>query len=266
MNNESGMGQSSSTHNNFRAKPSTSVIKIELTEVEGQICKIIANHAQSLEPPTTARLAGGWIRDKIMGIQSHDMDVTLDNISGYAFAMGLSEKYHSASIQQGLNINAKALVSTAHKIQANPDKSKHLETAVVSILGIAVDFTHLRNEKYTTTRIPTIVPGTPLEDALRRDLTINALFYNLSTREIEDFTGKGLEDIENKLIRTPLDSFIILFEDPLRILRIFRFMAKFQFRIDESIYEALKSQEIYDALEKKVSRENRYRNIQDAGV
>jgi tRNA nucleotidyltransferase (CCA-adding enzyme) len=43
-----------------------------------------------------------------------------------------------------------------------------------------------------------------LEDALRRDFTINALFYNINTEEIEDFTKQGVSDIENKVIRTPL--------------------------------------------------------------
>ena len=47
--------------------------------------------------------------------------------------------------------------------------------------------------------------GTPKEDAARRDLTINALFYNINEDKIEDFTGKGLSDLEAGIIRTPLD-------------------------------------------------------------
>jgi len=47
--------------------------------------------------------------------------------------------------------------------------------------------------------------GTAEEDASRRDLTINALFYNINTGEIEDFTNRGIEDLRAKLIRTPID-------------------------------------------------------------
>lgn len=46
--------------------------------------------------------------------------------------------------------------------------------------------------------------GTPLDDALRRDFTMNSLFYNINTGEIEDYTERGLSDIENHVIRTPL--------------------------------------------------------------
>jgi tRNA nucleotidyltransferase (CCA-adding enzyme) len=47
--------------------------------------------------------------------------------------------------------------------------------------------------------------GTPEEDAFRRDLTINSVFYNIMTNEIEDFTKMGIDDLERGIIRTPLD-------------------------------------------------------------
>ena len=47
--------------------------------------------------------------------------------------------------------------------------------------------------------------GTPLQDAERRDFTINSLFYNINQRSVEDFTGKGLQDLRDGIIRTPLD-------------------------------------------------------------
>jgi tRNA nucleotidyltransferase (CCA-adding enzyme) len=96
--------------------------------------------------------------------------------------------------------------SSVWVIPANPDQSKHLETATLKVHGLPIDFVHLRNEQYShDSRIPAIEVGTPLEDAERRDFTINALFYNLHTRQIEDLTGKGLKDLENGIIRTPLE-------------------------------------------------------------
>jgi tRNA nucleotidyltransferase (CCA-adding enzyme) len=88
-----------------------------------------------------------------------------------------------------------------------------------------------------------------LEDALRRDLTINALFYNVQSRSVEDFTGKvtqsvapwyplthtqstqGLDDLRNGLIRTPLAPEDTFRDDPLRLLRAVRFAARFDFTI-----------------------------------
>lgn len=219
----------------------THMMKNNFTEQQKAIFDVIKTHALDQSPPATPRLAGGFVRDTVMGIECHDIDVALDNISGLSFALGLSEK-----LKEHPNV---------HKISANPDKSKHLEAAIVNMLGYSVDFVHLRSETYTETRIPQIKPGTPLEDALRRDITINSLFYNLITEEIEDFSGRGLEDIKNKIIETPLDPRITLIDDPLRVLRIFRFKSKLRFSISDRIYDVLKDTEVGNALEKKVSNE-----------
>lgn len=99
--------------------------------------------------------------------------------------------------------------------------------------------------------------GTPLQDALRRDLTINALFYNVHSREVEDFTGQvsfradveiyiaqrgfqGLEDIRNGIIRTPLPPRETFLDDPLRVLRCIRFASRLGFDIVPEIEKAAK--------------------------
>lgn len=69
--------------------------------------------------------------------------------------------------------------------------------------------------------------GTPVEDAFRRDFTINALFYNINEDKVEDFTNKGLEDMQKKILRTPLCPIKTFIDDPLRILRGFRFAARY---------------------------------------
>jgi tRNA nucleotidyltransferase (CCA-adding enzyme) len=74
--------------------------------------------------------------------------------------------------------------------------------------------------------------GTPLTDALRRDFTINSLFYNIETQEVEDWTEKGIYDIYQKIIRTPLPPLVTFTDDPLRVLRCFRFKARFDFNIE----------------------------------
>ena len=112
-------------------------------------------------------------------------------------------------------------------------------------MGLECDFVGLRSETYTDSRIPDQVQlGTPEEDALRRDLTINSLFYNVHTREVEDYTKKGLEDLENKVARTPLPPKQTFEDDPLRVLRCVRFASRFDLSVAEEVTEAIKMPEI----------------------
>ncbi len=99
-----------------------------------------------------------------------------------------------------------------------------------------------------------------MEDALRRDLTVNALFYRLGRQPgedgvVEDFTGKGLGDLESALARTPLDPMATFMDDPLRMLRAARFAARFSLRVSPDIPGATRSEPVRTALAVKVSRE-----------
>lgn len=136
-------------------------------------------------------------------------------------------------------------------------QSKHLEVATVCIEGRMVDFVHLRAEEYTEdSRVPTTTLAKPTEDASRRDITINALFYNLHTQQVEDFTGSGLRDLMAGVIRTPLEPYQTFLDDPLRVLRAIRFACEFEFQLDEKLVDAvLHHSEIKQAMVRKISRE-----------
>ncbi|XP_061990789.1 disease resistance protein RPV1-like isoform X2 [Rosa rugosa] len=142
-------------------------------------------------------------------------------------------------------------------IPSNPDQSKHLETARMRILNVWVDFVNLRCEEYSDdSRIPTMQKyGTPEQDALRRDLTINSLFYNINTKSIEDWTNRGVEDLKCGKIASPLPPKDTFMEDPLRVLRAIRFGARFGFILDEQLKEAAACDEVKAALSAKISRE-----------
>lgn len=86
--------------------------------------------------------------------------------------------------------------------------------------------------------------GTPLEDASRRDLTVNALFYNVHTQRVEDHTEKGLSDLEHRIARTPLPPRQTFFDDPLRVIRCVRFAARFGLAIAEDVSAAIKDPEV----------------------
>ncbi|CAI5946978.1 unnamed protein product [Closterium sp. NIES-64] len=196
---------------------------------------------------TQLRVAGGWVRDKLIGRDCIDIDIALDNLLGREFAEKVTEYLKErGEVVRGVGV-----------IQKNPDQSKHLETATMMIHGMWIDFVNLRAEEYAhDSRIPhTIEFGTAEEDALRRDLTINSMFYNISTEQIEDPTGRGITDLNGGIIRTPLPPHQTFLDDPLRVLRAVRFAARFGFSLDEELRAAAASEEVRTALGNKVSKE-----------
>ncbi|UKZ73457.1 hypothetical protein TrVFT333_001104 [Trichoderma virens FT-333] len=210
---------------------------VQLTQREQQLRLLLINVAKfidttaKLDQPLVLRWAGGWVRDRLLGRESHDIDVAINAMTGQQFAQHLSEycKQPDAAQTHGF---APGDIGRLHHIASNPDKSKHLETAMVKLFGMDLDFVNLRKETYAEdSRNPQMEFGTAEEDALRRDATINALFYNLHTEQIEDFTG-GIRDMEAKTIRTPLEPFQTFMDDPLRVLRLIRFAARLGFTID----------------------------------
>ena len=90
---------------------------------------------------------------------------------------------------------------------------------------------------------------------MRRDLTINALFYNINTGEVEDWTGRGFEDLRRGIVATPLPPLTTLLDDPLRVLRSVRFAARLRFSMDDDLVQAAKDVRVRTALGQKVSRE-----------
>lgn len=205
------------------------------------------------------RWTGGWVRDKLLGVQSHDIDVALSTMTGLQFGQAMQafmkehgEKYEQEAIQQGINHQVKDI----HKIAANPEKSKHLETITTRMFGIDVDFVNLRKEVYNEeSRNPQMEFGTAEEDAMRRDATVNALFYNLDTQAVEDFTKRGLQDMQNKIIRTPLAPYQTFKDDPLRVLRLIRFACRLGYEIEAESKQAMQDKTIHEALRLKISRE-----------
>ena len=130
------------------------------------------------------------------------------------------------------------------------------QIAKLNIGPFELDFVHLRAEEYAAdSRVPTARFGDIHEDALRRDLTINALYYNLHTGQCEDITGMGIQDIKQRRIRTPLPPLQTLCDDPLRAFRVIRFATRFAFRMDPDLVAAFDDIQMQDNLRIKVSKE-----------
>lgn len=222
-------------------------MQFSLTEKEKEIFNILRKVVEDKAPGTTLRAAGGWVRDKLLGKDSHDIDIAVDNMSGAAFANLVLEwmKEHNIS-------GAKSVT----KVEANPEANKNLETAMLPVLGVGIDFVQLRKDTYgEDSRNPEIQVGVSAEeDAQRRDLTINSIFYNVNTGEIEDYVG-GVEDLKNGIARTPIDPLRTYLEDPLRILRAVRFAAKYNLKLDPALIEAAKNPKVQDAFRHKITKE-----------
>ena len=175
------------------------------------------------------------MRDKLLSNESTtDIDIALNFATGVQFASHIQDYIveHPLEGDEQLHYNT---------ISRNVEQSKHLETATARFMGLNLDFVNLRSEEYAeNSRIPEKMEfGTPKQDAERRDLTINSLFYNLHTGYVEDFTEKGVDDIKNGIIRTPLDPMKTFIDDPLRVLRAVRFAARYDFRILPEVKTAM---------------------------
>ncbi|KAM3364931.1 hypothetical protein ACQJBY_014980 [Aegilops geniculata] len=223
---------------------------IVLTELEQRIFGRLLDVVHHRGLGTQLRVAGGWVRDKLLGKDSTDIDIALDdNMTGVKFCEEIT-KYYKVIGQE---------LKEPCIIPCNPGQSKHLETAKIrlsDISNICIDFVNLRSEKYAeNSRIPTMEDGTPEEDAFRRDLTINSLFYNINTKSLEDLTGRGLDDLKKGLIVTPLPAKVTFLDDPLRVLRAIRFAARFSFTLAENLKEAASDEKVKLNLGSKISRE-----------
>jgi len=233
-----------------------SSINIPLDELEEkitslilQVCKSIPQLSNGKYSETTARICGGWVRDKILNKQSKDLDVSVDNMTGKQFGefISLYDKQN--------NVGAVGRITTT---DARPEQIKNLEVSFLNIYGQKVDLLSLRKEVYTPgNRNPIVTMATPQEDAYRRDLTLNALFYNINTKQVEDHTGKGLSDLKSMTLRTPLDPIKTFQDDPLRVLRVFRFYSRYaNSTISPEVIEAIKDPGVQHQLTRKIINAN----------
>lgn len=180
-------------------------------------------------------------------VQPVDIDIALDDMLGREFADRLNQ-YLSAKGEEEISVGV---------VLKNPEKSKHLETATLKVGSFWIDLVNLRAEEYTQeSRIPDLMRiGTASEDAFRRDLTINALFYNINSGQVEDWTGRGFDDLRKGIVATPLPPLTTLLDDPLRALRSVRFAARLRFSMADELVASAKAESVRNALAQKVSRE-----------
>ena len=189
---------------------------------------------------------GGCVRDSFLGIQSKDIDFTfvLDNLE--------------QTVEQGFADMEKWMTDRGFQIfLSTPDmftiRAKFPKGDPNE--GLVADFVMARKEigYKPGTRQPILVLGTLEDDLIRRDFTLNAMAIDMDGNLIDLFGG--IDDLNDKLLRTPLPAEQTMMDDPLRFLRALRFSITKGFRIHQSVFAAMKQPDILQKLEMVVSAE-----------
>lgn len=186
----------------------------KLTHPVFKVCSLVCQ-----EENIQAYVIGGFVRDLILGRPSKDIDIVVIG-SGLDLAKKCADK---------LRVKKVTLFKTYGTAQF---KYKDLE----------VEFVGARKESYAAdSRNPQVEAGSLEDDQNRRDFTINALALSLhpdTFGELIDPFG-GIDDLENEIIRTPLEPSQTYSDDPLRMLRAIRFASQLDFKIESSSFEAI---------------------------
>lgn len=162
-----------------------------------------------------AYVIGGYVRDLLLQRPSTDIDIMT-----VGSGIGLAEK-----VAAGLGIRSKVTVF------------RNFGTAMLRYKDLDIEFVGARKESYQRdSRKPVVEDGTLQDDQQRRDFTINAMAICLNSDNYGDLTDPfgGVRDLNEGVIRTPLDPDITFSDDPLRMLRAIRFATQLNFTIDDT--------------------------------
>ena len=190
-------------------------MKIDFTKFENAIIKKVARVADKYN--YESYIVGGYVRDALLGIESNDIDFMV-NGDATEFAEFVSKEINSP-------------LTAVYK---------KFGTALIQTGEYKLEFSSARKESYEKNSRKPLISFSNLDDDLaRRDFTINTLAVPLGNiHEIIDKFG-GISDLDNKIIRTPLEPQKTFDDDPLRIMRALRFASTFDFSIHSVTLEAI---------------------------
>ena len=187
--------------------------------LDKQLFQVLKKTVEELN--VKAFVIGGFVRDAVLGReQKKDIDIVVLG-SGIDLAKALQKKL----------------------VEARPVQVfKTYGTAMMHWEGVDLEFVGARKESYSPdSRNPKVTPGGLIDDQNRRDFTINTLAISLNKADFGAFIDpfNGLKDLENKILRTPLDPDLNYSDDPLRMLRAIRFANQLDFTIELESLESI---------------------------
>lgn len=189
-----------------------------LSLLNKDIFRIISEAADELN--LECYLIGGFVRDFFLYRPSNDIDV----------------------VAVGSGIDLAKLVAKKLGSKKNITIFKNFGTAQIKYKGFEVEFVGARKESYSfNSRKPAIEEGTLEDDQKRRDFTINAMAFCLNSDRFGELIDpfNGIQDLEDLIIRTPLDPDITFSDDPLRMMRAIRFASQLGFDIHYETFDAI---------------------------
>ncbi len=193
-------------------------MQIVYTDKESLVFEKIATAAEVLQVP--CYLIGGFVRDKIIGRPTKDADIVCMG-DGIELAHAVAESFQPKPVVAYF---------------------KTFGTAQIKLPYLEVEFVGARKESYMhNSRKPEVVAGSIEDDQNRRDFTINALAISLNKHDFGQLIDpfNGLQDIERKIIQTPLAPLQTFSDDPLRMMRAIRFAAQLHFTIAPETFQAI---------------------------
>ncbi|WP_319592153.1 HD domain-containing protein [uncultured Draconibacterium sp.] len=188
------------------------------SKLKEKIFKDIQAVADRVE--TETYVIGGYVRDLFLERPSKDIDI----------------------VTIGSGIDFATEVAKSLKPRPRVNVFKNFGTAMLKYNDLEIEFVGARKESYQrNSRKPIVEDGTLEDDQNRRDFTINAMAFSLNGNRFGELVDpfNGMDDLNNKIIRTPLDPDVTFSDDPLRIMRAIRFATQLDFEIEDKTLKAI---------------------------
>ena len=193
-----------------------------------------SNHIKALANPLFKMVS------KASSLLKIDSYVIGGYVRDYIMERGNAKDIDIVAIGSGIDLAQK--VSSLLATKPTVSVFKNYGTAMLKADQVELEFVGARKESYKEdSRNPAVEEGTLEDDQNRRDFTINAMAISLNDNSYGELLDpfNGIEDLKNKIIRTPLDPDITFSDDPLRMLRAIRFATQLQFKIEEKSFESI---------------------------
>ncbi len=222
---------------------------INCNDKELEVLQKIALSAEEIGVP--CYLIGGFVRDKILGRTTKDMDIVCVG-DGIELAAKVAEKFKPEPEVHFFKNFGTAQIKVKFPVKEDEKWDKELlsnNTLVPSLSGkgwdgaaLEIEFVGARKESYSfDSRKPAVENGSIEDDQNRRDFTINAMAISLNKADYGDLVDpfNGIQDLELKNIQTPLAPEQTFSDDPLRMMRAIRFAAQLNFTINPETFSAI---------------------------